>query len=192
MALPDTIVFFDLETTGLGTKSCHIVQLGANCENYDFNRYILPRILIEPGAKKVHGLTVSDGQLLLHRKPVSTVPLYSSLKSFIDYLGSFPGPVLLAAHNSRRFDEIVLKRVLKMCSLFEQFKQVVSGFVDTLLLSRKLHPQLDCYKLPYLVDYFLDRQYNAHNAVEDAKQLEELFNYWKPNYDDIEEVTSRI
>ncbi|KAI9546509.1 hypothetical protein NQZ68_026730 [Dissostichus eleginoides] len=190
MALPDTIVFFDLETTG--TKSCHIVQLGANCENDDFNRYILPRIPIEYGATKVHGLTVSDGQLFLHGEPVSTMTLYYSLTTFIDYLGSFPGPVLLAAHNSRRFDEIVLMRVLRKFSLFEQFKQVVFGFVDTLLLSRNLYPQLDCYTLPYLVDYFLDRQYNAHNAVEDAKQLEELFNYWKPNYDDIEEVTSRI
>ncbi|KAF3855163.1 hypothetical protein F7725_023218 [Dissostichus mawsoni] len=126
MALPDTIVFFDLETTGLDTKSCDIVQLAANCENYDFNRYILPGIPIEDGATEVNGLTV------------------------------------------------------------------VSGFVDTFLLSRKLYPQLKYFNQPYLVHYFLERQYNAHNAVEDAKQLEELFNYWKPDDDDIEEVTSRI
>ncbi|KAK5901832.1 hypothetical protein CesoFtcFv8_007151 [Champsocephalus esox] len=192
MARQGTIVFFDLETTGLGTKSCHIVQLAASCKNTIFNCYILPGIPIEYGATEVNGLTVSYGRLFLHGGPVSTEPLYSSLQSFIDYLGRFPGPVLLAAHNSRRFDEIVLMRVLEMCSLFEQFQQVVSGFVDTLPLSRKLHPQLDCFKQPDLVRYFLGGKYNAHNAVEDAKQLDELFNYWNPDNDDIEKFTSRI
>ncbi|KAI4796256.1 hypothetical protein KUCAC02_027865 [Chaenocephalus aceratus] len=155
MARQGTIVFFDLETTGLRTKSCHIVQLAASCKNIIFNCYILPGIPIEYGATEVNGLTVSDGQLFLHGEPVSIEPLYSSLQSFIDYLGSFPGPVLLAAHNSRRFDEIVLMR-------------------------------------PNLVRYFLGGKYNAHNAVEDAKQLDELFNYWNPDNDDIEEFTSRI
>ncbi|KAI4796254.1 hypothetical protein KUCAC02_027863 [Chaenocephalus aceratus] len=194
MAWQGTIVFFDLETTGLGTKSCHIVQLAASCKHFTiFNRYILPGIPIGYKATKVNGLTVSYGQLFLHGEPVSTVPLYHSLKSFIHYLGRFPGPVLLAAHNSRRFDQIVLMRVLRKFFLFEQFKRVVSGFVDTLPLSKKLYPQLDCFKQPCLVRYFLGRKYNAHNAVEDAKQLEELFcNRWNPDNDDIEEFTDWI
>ncbi|KAL3061123.1 hypothetical protein OYC64_009353 [Pagothenia borchgrevinki] len=189
MARQGTIVFFDLETTGLRVASCHIAQLAASCENTIFNDYILPRIPFDHGATEVNGLTVSYGQLLLHGEPVRTVPLHSSLQSFIEYLGRFPGPVLLAAHNSRRYDGIVLKRVLEMCSLFEQFKKVVSGFVDTLPLSRKLHPQLDCFKQQHLVHYFLGGKYNAHNAVEDAKQLEELFNYWNPDNDVISEFT---
>ncbi|XP_034005120.1 uncharacterized protein LOC117497281 isoform X8 [Trematomus bernacchii] len=70
MAWQGTIVFFDLETTGLDAKSCHIVQLGASCENHTiFNRYILPGIPIEYGATEVNGLTVSYGQLLLHGEP---------------------------------------------------------------------------------------------------------------------------
>ncbi|KAI4796261.1 hypothetical protein KUCAC02_027870 [Chaenocephalus aceratus] len=59
-----TIVFFDLETTGLPTKSCHIVQLAASCENTIFNRYILPGIPFELVATKVNGFTVRYGQLL--------------------------------------------------------------------------------------------------------------------------------
>ncbi|XP_033941128.1 DNA polymerase III PolC-type-like [Pseudochaenichthys georgianus] len=194
MAWPDTIVFFKLETTGLVTKSCHIVQLAASCEDCTpFNLYILPGIPIGDKATKVNGLTVSYGRLLLHGEPVSTVSLYHSLKSFIQYLDSFPGPVLLAAHNAWRFDQIVLMRVLRKFFLLEQFKQVVSGFVDTLPLSKKLHPQLDCFKQPCLGRYFLGRKYNAHNAVEKAEQLEELFwNYWEPDNDDIEEFTDWI
>ncbi|XP_034005123.1 DNA polymerase III PolC-type-like [Trematomus bernacchii] len=193
MARQDTIVFFDLETTGLDAKSCHIVQLGASCEHHPiFNDYILPRIPIEYEATGVNGLTVSDGQLLLHGAPVTTVPLYHSLKYFIDYLGSFPGPVLLAAHSAWTFDQIVLMRVLRKFSLFEQFEQVVSGFVDTLLLSKKLYPQLKWFNQPYLVRYFLGEGYNAHNAVEDAKLLEKLFNRWNPDNDDISEFTDLI
>ncbi|KAK5927605.1 hypothetical protein CgunFtcFv8_012743 [Champsocephalus gunnari] len=116
--------------------------------------------------------------------------LYYSLTTFIDYLGSFP--VLLAAHNSRRFHRRVLMRVLEKCSLFEQFKKVVSGFVDTLTLSKNLHPKLKPLNRPYLVRYFLGGKYNAHNAVEKAKQLEELLNHWDPDNDDIEDVTDWI
>ncbi|XP_034091966.1 DNA polymerase III PolC-type-like isoform X2 [Gymnodraco acuticeps] len=194
MARQGTIVFFDLETTGLDAKSCHIVQLGASCEHLTtFNRYILPCIPIEYRATEVNGLTVSYGQLFLHGEPVRTVSLYHSLKSFIHYLVSFPGPVLLAAHNAWRFDQIVLMRVLRKFSLFEQFKQVVSGFMDTLPLSKKLYPQLKRFNQPYLVRCFLGVKYNAHNAVEDAKQLEELFcNRWNPDNDDIREFTDWI
>ncbi|KAI4796257.1 hypothetical protein KUCAC02_027866 [Chaenocephalus aceratus] len=194
MARQGPIVFFKLETTGLGVTSCHIVQLAASCEDCTpFNCYILPGISIGDKATKVNGLTVSDGQLFLHGEPMRTVSLYHSLQSFIHYLGSFPGPVLLAAHNAWRFDQIVLMRVLSKFSLFEQFQQVVSGFVDTLPLSKKLYPQLDCFKQPCLGRYFLGRKYNAHNAVEKAEQLEELFwNYWEPYNDDIEEFTDWI
>ncbi|KAI9546507.1 hypothetical protein NQZ68_026728 [Dissostichus eleginoides] len=192
MARQGTIVFFDLETTGLHTKSCHIVQLAASCDNIIFNRYILPGIPIEYGATEVNGLTVSDGCLLLHGEPVSTMPLYYSLTSFIDYIGSFLCPVLLAAHNAWGFDQIVLMRVLEKFSLFEQFNQVVSGFVDTLPLSKNLYPELDYFNQPYLVRYFLGGKYNAHNAVEDVKQLEKLFNYWDPNNYVISEFTDWI
>ncbi|KAL3061122.1 hypothetical protein OYC64_009352 [Pagothenia borchgrevinki] len=193
MAWQGTIVFFDLQTTGLDTKSCHIVQLGASCENTIFNRYILPGIPIEYEATEVNGFTVSYGQLFLHDELVSTVYLYHSLKSFIDYLGSFFCPVLLAAHNAWRYDQIVLMRVLRKFSLFEQFEQVVSGFVDTLPLSKKLYPQLKWFNQPYLVRCFLGEGYNAHNAVEKAEELEELFwNCWNPYNDVISEFTDWI
>ncbi|XP_034005121.1 DNA polymerase III PolC-type-like [Trematomus bernacchii] len=190
MAWQGTIVFFDLQTTGLDTNSCHIVQLGASCEHTIFNRYILPRIPFDHGATKVNGFTVRDGQLFHHGEPVRTVSLYHSLKSFIKYLCRFPGPVLLAAHYAWGYDQIVLMRVLRKFSLFEQFKQVVSGFVDTLPLSKKLYPRLKWFNQPYLVQHFLGERYNAHNAVEKAKELEELFwKYWKPYNEEISEFT---
>ncbi|KAL3061121.1 hypothetical protein OYC64_009351 [Pagothenia borchgrevinki] len=193
MARLGTIVFFQLETTGFDATSCHIVQLAASCKNTIFNRHILPHIPIRRKATEVNSFTFRYGQLFLHGEPVSTMTLYYSLTTFIDYLGCFPGPVLLAAHSSRRFHGRVLMRVLKKCSLFEQFKEVVSGFVDTLPLSKKLYPQLKPCNLQHLVQRFpFQGKYNTHNAVEKAEQLEELFNYWDPDNDDIEDVTDWI
>ncbi|XP_063768254.1 uncharacterized protein LOC134883770 isoform X2 [Eleginops maclovinus] len=131
-----TIVFFDLETTGLCVKRCHITQLGASYEDYNFDQYILPRIPIQEKASELTGMTVSGGRLFVYGQRVKTVFVYRALKSFINFLGDFHGPVLLAAHNSRRFDELVLMRLLAKFSLFKRFKKVVSGFVDTLLLSK--------------------------------------------------------
>ncbi|XP_078023858.1 DNA polymerase III PolC-type-like [Epinephelus lanceolatus] len=182
-----TIVFFDLETTGLD-PGCHIIQLSAVCGKREFNAYILPRRPISPRATELTGLTQSRGTLYRHGTPLDTVFLYDALKDFINFLSSCR-PVLLVAHNAKEFDAPILARVLRKCSLWEHFQQVVSGFVDTLLLSRNLFRGLSSYSLESLAKHFLDRYYDAHNALEDAKILQELFNLWDPNRGDVWKVT---
>ncbi|KAF3688520.1 hypothetical protein EXN66_Car004192 [Channa argus] len=175
-----TIVFFDLETTGLDTDVCDIIQLSAICGDKVFNVYTLPRRSLTQGATEVTGFTVSDDNLFLHGVPMVTTPLLEALTSFITFLRSFRHPVLLAAHNARRFDAPVLYRVLRNCSLWQPFQQVVSGFLDTFLLSKKLFHDLRSYSQQYMVMYFLKQTYNAHKAVEDARMLQELYNRWQP------------
>ncbi|TDH09819.1 hypothetical protein EPR50_G00090810 [Perca flavescens] len=189
MADYETIVFFDLETTGLDTASCHITQLSAVCEEKEFNVYTLPRRPITPGASQLTGFTVYCGQLYLCGRPVVTIPIFDALTSFINYLSNFPGPVLLAAHNAKGFDALVLSRLLRRFSLWPWFQQVVSGFVDTLMLSRKLFPLGNNYSLESLVVQFLKESYNGHDALEDAKMLQELFNSWYHNSWDVADVT---
>ncbi|TDH09820.1 hypothetical protein EPR50_G00090820 [Perca flavescens] len=190
MADYETIVFFDLETTGLDTASCHITQLSAVCEENEFNVYTLPRRPIEPRASELTGFTVYRGRLYLCGTLVRTVSLVRALKSFINFLSDFRGPVLLAAHNAKRFDALILSRLLRRFSLWQRFQQVVSGFVDTLMLSRNLYPRLGIkYSQGSLVDYFLEEYYDAHNALEDAKMLQKLFNFWEPDSWDVADVT---
>ncbi|XP_078112759.1 three prime repair exonuclease 2-like [Sander vitreus] len=194
MADYKTIVFFDLETTGLDTASCHITQLSAVCEDDEFNVYTLPRRPITAGASQLTGFTVYRGQLYLNGNHVRTMSLFSALKSFIKFLSYFRGPVLLAAHNAMEFDALVLTRLMqKRFFLRQRFQRVVSGFVDTLLLSRNLCPRYLNPGIKYsqksLVSYFLGKSYDAHNALEDAKMLEELFNFWDPNSWDVADVT---
>ncbi|KAM4734579.1 DNA polymerase III subunit epsilon-like [Anableps anableps] len=181
MADDKIIVFFDLEATGLDTSSCDIIQLAAVCEEKVFNKYALPRQTMTESAKQVTGFTVTPDGLFLHGSPVETIPIVDLLTSFIDFLRSFRRPVVLAAHGARRFDAPVLTRVLRQYSLHLQFQQVVSSFLDTFLLSKNLFRNVKSYSQMYLVSYFLGRSYNAHNAEEDARMLQELYKAWRPN-----------
>ncbi|XP_059192039.1 DNA polymerase III PolC-type-like isoform X1 [Centropristis striata] len=184
-----TIVFFDLETTGLNTDWCHIIQLSAVCDGEVFNEFILPLCPIDEGATRENGFTVHNGYLYRNGNYIPTTGLYRTIKSFIQFLSSFDGPVWLAAHNARWFDAPILARVLRRCHQWWKFQEVVSGFVDTLPLSRFLYPELRSHKQPYLVKHFLGETYDAHDAKEDATMLERLFNYWDPDEDDVEQFT---
>ncbi|XP_029959443.1 uncharacterized protein plex9.1 [Salarias fasciatus] len=172
------LVFFDLETTGLDTTKCEIIQVAAVHEERVFSVYILPSQPIDEGATKVTGFTVRDGKLFCHEDLKATTPLLEALQSFIAFLSSFRRPVLLVGHNARSFDAPILSRVLTQSSLLEPFREAASGTLDTLPVSRELFPDLQNHRQEFLVRRFLNKQYGAHNAVEDAKVLQELFKHW--------------
>ncbi|XP_044048665.1 uncharacterized protein LOC122874627 [Siniperca chuatsi] len=180
-----TIVFFDLETTGLDTAVCDIIQMSAICGERVFNVYTLPRRALTDSARKVTGFTVQYDTLFCHGVPVDTIPLVEALTSFIAFLRSFRRPVLLAAHSARRFDAPVLTRVLRQFSLRQEFQQVVSGFLDTFLLSKNVFRGLGSYSQENLVRHYLGKTYKAHDALEDARMLQELFNTWSPERWDV-------
>uniref|UniRef100_A0A3P9I3B9 exodeoxyribonuclease III n=1 Tax=Oryzias latipes TaxID=8090 RepID=A0A3P9I3B9_ORYLA len=132
-------------------------------------------------ASQVNGFTVTPDGLFLRGCRKQTTPLRDALNDFLNFLRSFRRPVLLAAHNARRFDAPVFTRVLAQNSLLLEFQQVVCGFLDTFLLSKSLYPRLASYSQEYLVQTFLGESYNAHDAVEDARMLQELYRAWKPH-----------
>ncbi|XP_029992842.1 uncharacterized protein LOC115421209 [Sphaeramia orbicularis] len=187
----NTIVFFDLETTELDTSVCDLVQISAVCGDQFFNMYTVPCRPLSDGASQVTGFSVQDGRLFLHGVMMSTVPLRDALSYFLSYLQSFRCPILLAAHNAHRFDALVIRRVLQHCGLWMDFQRLVSGFVDTFLLSRRLYPCLEGYSQEYLVRNFLGKTYTAHNAAEDARMLQELYELWSPNREDVHYCTYR-
>ncbi|XP_034735518.1 uncharacterized protein LOC117949393 [Etheostoma cragini] len=195
MADGPTIVFFDLQTTGYDSPWCHITQLSAICGNKTFNVYTLPRRRIHPAASRLTGFTVYCDQLYLRGRCVGTMPIYHALTSFLNYLSNLDGhgPMLLAAHNAKGFDIPVLNRLLERFSLCLWFQEVVSGYVDTLLLSRNLcprhlHPGIK-YSQKFLVDYCLRESYDAYNAMKNAMKLQKLFNCWSPTSVQIKEFT---
>lgn len=163
----------------LSDKECDITQLAAICGESEFNAYTVPDREISPGASKVTGITVEDGILCVDGKPVDTISLKEVFTTFIAYLRSFPAPVVLVAHNGKRFDVPVLRRLLQQSSMEDEFLKVVSGFLDTLLLSKDLFPDLERHTQGFLVKHFLEKTFDAHNAANDARVLQELFYFWK-------------
>ncbi|KAM4553038.1 DNA polymerase III subunit epsilon-like [Fundulus diaphanus] len=191
MAADKIIVFFDLETTGLDTAVCDIIQLAAVYKERVFNEHTLPRRALTSSATEVTGFRVEPDGLWRHGDRVITIPLVELLTSFLAFLRSFHRPVVLAAHNAKRFDAPVLTRVLRQYSLLQEFQQVVSGFLDTFLLSKNLYQGLPRYSQQFLVCHFLGRSYNAHNAEDDAKMLQELYKAWTPGEMDVLRTTFR-
>ncbi|XP_053347162.1 DNA polymerase III PolC-type-like isoform X2 [Clarias gariepinus] len=178
----ETLVFFDLETTGLNTSACDIVQLSAICGKRTFNVYIFPRCIIDAGASRVTGLTTHGKRLLLRGQPVETVPLREALHLFISFLKTISRPILVG-HNCKQFDCPILLRILDEFNLLEEFRDVVSAYLDTLMLSRKMFPNLQKRSQPFLVQHFLQKAYEAHNAIEDVRALQELYRVWRPSHD---------
>ncbi|XP_056596253.1 three prime repair exonuclease 2-like [Triplophysa dalaica] len=174
----ETPVFFDLETTGLDTLKCDIVQLSAISGKKSFNAYMVPRCPMTDEAARLTGLTVHEGTLHLHRRPVPTTPYRQALTGFISFLRTVNRPFLVA-HNSRKFDLPVLMRVLKEFGLVNEFREVVSGCVDTWRMSKDMF-RLTSYSLKNLVDHFLGQPYGAHDATEDVRVLQDLYRVWNP------------
>lgn len=179
----ETLVFFDLETTGLDTSRCDIVQLSAISGTQVFSVYLLPRCCITEGASQVTGLWVDGSTLMLRERPVQTVPHQQALTGFIRFLQNqtFGRPILVG-HNSRRFDWPILRRVLEEFGLLQEFRSCVSECVDTLSLSREMFRNaLQKFSQPFLVQHFLQQEYRAHDASEDVRTLQELYRVWRPS-----------
>ncbi|KAI1899779.1 hypothetical protein AGOR_G00065260 [Albula goreensis] len=178
------LVFFDLETTGLDVTTCEIIQIGAVCGVKTFNRYMLPQRDIGEKSSAVNHLTVVDQALRYNGEPVETVPLREALTDFIDFLRSF-NQTRLVAHNGRCFDFPILVRVLQEFTLLDQFQRVVADFLDTKELSKTLLPEAQSYSQENLVMLTLGKTYEAHNALNDIRALQELYQALNPDADTV-------
>ena len=131
------------------------------------------------------GYQLQYGALFHNGIKVATVTLHKALASFISFLRSLKQPVLLAAHDARRFDKPVLDRSLFRCSLTQQFQQLGVRFLDTLLLSKALYPGLDSYEQGVLSYPFLGNRNNAYNALKNVTDLQELYGCWNPDQESV-------
>uniref|UniRef100_A0A3B5A6F8 exodeoxyribonuclease III n=1 Tax=Stegastes partitus TaxID=144197 RepID=A0A3B5A6F8_9TELE len=173
-----SLVFFDLETTGL--PRCEIVQLAAVSGLHSLNLYIRPRCPVQPAAARVTGFTVRGRRLYLHRRLLLTNSLREVLVSFIAFLQMLGRP-LLVGHNIR-FDCPVLVRSLDEVQLRAHFEASVSGCVDTLPLARELLRDrcLRSFGQENLVRELLGLNYKAHDALEDVRALQTLYGFLQP------------
>ncbi|XP_073328793.1 protein PML-like [Pagrus major] len=174
------LVFFDLETTGLG-QSCEIVQLAAVSGGHSLNLYVIPRCRMQRGAARVTGFRVRRQRLYLHRQLVLTNSLREVLVAFIAFLQMLGCPLVIG-HNIRRFDCRLLARALDELNLRAEFESSVSGCVDTLPLAREMLKDhcLQSFRQENLVRELLGVNYKAHDALEDVRALQALYSVLQP------------
>ncbi|XP_034935711.1 uncharacterized protein [Chelonus insularis] len=171
------IIYFDLETSGFG-RSADILQIAAVGQESVFSTYVNPSQPVTVSASAVTGLENIHGELFLHGKKVSSIPIHQALLEFKNYLASLSTPILLVAHKVT-FDSHFLVRAIQKHSLISEFESVIIGFSDSLNIFKTKYPDRKgpgVFKLSALANDFLPENSNEnfHDAVYDANVLQQL------------------
>ncbi|KAI5614862.1 maternal protein exuperantia-2-like [Silurus asotus] len=182
--------YLDSMTVSPPGSSCDIVQLAAVSGHHTFNLFMVPRCRMEPGASRITGFRVRRHRLFRNRRPVLTNSLKEALVCFITFLRMFGRP-LLVGHNIRRFDCLVLARVLDEFDLKATFQDGILGFLDSLPLTRQLLKDsgVQSFKQENLVKTVLGVSYAAHDALSDVQALQMLYRALKPAANQIQRHT---
>lgn len=163
-------IVLDTETTGLSYEKGHrIIEIAAQklvdrqVEGKPFQFYINPERDIDPGAQKVHGISLE----FLQDKP----KFIDIIDDFIDYIRGGN----LVIHNAP-FDVGFLDYEFHLAGKkFGQIKDYCSVY-DTLSVARKMHPgqrnSLDALCKRYAID---NSQRNLHGALIDVDLLTQVY-----------------
>ena len=157
-AFDETLVVFDIETTGLSAMNCKITEIGAvkvkDGKVLDrFNTFVDPEVPIPAEIVKLTGIT---------DEMVADAPKYpDAIRAFME----FTGDALLVAHNAN-FDVGFIRHYADLAEI--PFR---NSYMDTLALSRFLNPDLKNHKLDTLAKHYNLGEFNHHRASDDAEML---------------------
>lgn len=161
--LTDEIIVFDLETTGQSAYDEKIIEIGAVrirgleiVESFD--------MFVDPHVKLTEFITnlTSITDDMLKDAPEEK----DAINAFIKFCGKSP---LLVAHNAG-FDCGFIKEAIKRHGIDFEFSQL-----DTLVMARKLLPDLEHHKLDTLAEHFGVGDFHHHRACDDAATLAKIF-----------------
>jgi len=155
MAFDEEFVAFDLETTGLSSRSDRIIEIGAvilkNGQEVDrFQTFVDPE---RPLDKKIVELTGISDDMLKGAPKIEEV-----LPKFLEFIG---GRVLVA-HNSD-FDTGFIRAECTRLGYEYNFTAA-----DTLILSQNLLTHLNKFKLNIVANALSLPDFNHHRAADDA------------------------
>ena len=114
-----------------------------------------------------------------------------SVNEFVDNLiewlqNQVGGNVILVGHNSKVFDAPRLLRHVSLCGKEMEFRQTVLGFSDTLAVFRSVYKEeIKGFSQTNLVKTILNKEYEQHNALADARALCDLVHSSKVTISDI-------
>ena len=155
MTFGQQFVAFDLETTGLSSKTDLIIEIGAVLmENgREVDRF---QTFVNPGRKldrKIVELTGITDEMLVDAPTIEDV-----FPKFVEFVGNR----VLVAHNSE-FDTGFIRAECQRQNIPYQFTSA-----DTLILSQNLLSHLGKFKLDIVADALSLPEFNHHRAADDA------------------------
>ena len=155
MNFDEEYVAFDLETTGLSSKTDRIIEIGAvilknGVEIDRFQTFVDPQCALERKIVELTGITDE----MLSGAPV----IEEALPKFLEFVGNR----VLVAHNAD-FDTAFIRAACGQLGLPYSFTAA-----DTLILSQNLLPQLGKHKLNIVADALSLPEFNHHRAADDA------------------------
>jgi DNA polymerase-3 subunit alpha (Gram-positive type) len=157
-----TFICFDVETTGLNPRKDRVIEIGAikveeGRITGQFSELINPGFPLPPLITNLTGIT---DDMLKSADTASNV-----IRRFIDFSEDY----IIIGHNVM-FDYIFIKS--EAAREHVTFNRLG---IDTLELSRKLHPDLESRSLENMCRYYHINNLHAHRAYEDAKATALLY-----------------
>lgn len=164
MKLKKSIVFFDIETTGLDKKEDRIIEIYLLKKNPDgteeefYSRFNPYPVLISQGAYVVHGISSKD---------LENEPSFSEkAKEIIDFIGDSD----LAGYNILFFDMPMLFEEMFRCKVLFDWKKY------RILDSYRIWTHYEPRTLGGAVKKFLGKEIlNAHQAKADVQATADIF-----------------
>jgi len=154
-----TIIFFDLETTGLNPDIDEIIEIGAIKVQ---DKKIIEKFqsLVRPDRNIPKFITDLTG---INEKEVEKAPRAEDIKDKLeDFINNYP----LIAHNAS-FDKTFLEKLLG--------KELENDVYDTLELSRLFFPEFYSHSLQNLVKKLEIKSKGPHRALTDTLMLYSVF-----------------
>ena len=183
--VPELILGFDTETTGLDVASERAISYGFCAYRYGNPEwseqfYVIPDRPIAPAAQRVHGLTVENIEAM--RTTQTVLSVQSGLVRAVEILRRYQqqGAVIVGA-NVVRFDLEMLRRsyesVLGKSLSDEDFDLSLLGIIDVVEHDLAIDPSREVRPrrgLPYLCKYYGVTS-GGHDALGDARATVEVF-----------------
>lgn len=164
-----TIFIIDFETTGLNPYHNKLIEVAIKVHGTE-KQYTSLINIRENLTEKITEITNITNEML------SSAPSTRSVyKEFIEFINNNldDSDNYMIAHNGLTFDFIFLKRIYETLDIdIPTFK-----YVDTLLMSRYLHPRLNSHKMSTLCHKNIYNVQNdsEHRAMSDVRTLEKIY-----------------
>ena len=168
LILPNDYVVIDIETTGLSPELDDIIEVAGvrykNGEKVDeFSSLVKPPR--EDGEEYVWSyITELTG---ITNEMLEDAPMLSEV---IPKFYSFIGDSVLVGHNVNFDINFLYDEFFKIVS-----KPLTNDFVDTMRMSRRVHPEEKHHRLKDLVKRYNITQENAHRALDDCEVTKEIY-----------------